>query len=190
MFNIISISWIYWHLFTDIIWSILENVSCVLEIKVYSAAIGWNVVYKSIKSILSNVLLKASVSLFSLAVLSTQLCLSDWTELFSPLCNWCVNVSSVQFSCSVLSDSLRPHELQHTRPPCPTPIPGAYPNSCPLSQSCHPTISSSVIPFSSCPHSQHQGLFKWVHSSYLVAKVLEFQLQHQSYQWTLRTDLL
>ena len=56
--------------------------------------------------------------------------------------------SSVQFSRSVMSDSLRPHESQHTRPPCPSPTPGVYSNSCPLSQWCHPTISSSVIPFS------------------------------------------
>ena len=60
---------------------------------------------------------------------------------------------SVQFSCSVVSDSLQPHGLQHTRLPCPSPTPGAYSNSCPLSQWCHPTISSSVIPFSSCLHS-------------------------------------
>ena len=59
----------------------------------------------------------------------------------------------VRFSCSVVSDSLRPHELQHTRPPCPSPTPRVYPNSCPLSQWCHPTISSSVIPFSSCLQS-------------------------------------
>ena len=56
---------------------------------------------------------------------------------------------SVQFSHSVMSDSLRLHELQCARPPCPSPTPRAYPNSCPLSQWCHPTISSSVIPFSS-----------------------------------------
>ena len=56
---------------------------------------------------------------------------------------------SVQFSRSVVSDSLQPHGLQHTRPPCPSPTPGACSNSCPLSQWCHPTISSSVIPFSS-----------------------------------------
>ena len=61
--------------------------------------------------------------------------------------------SSVQFSCSVVSDSLRPHELQHTRPPCPSPTPRVYPYSCPLSGWCHPTISSSVIPFSSRPQS-------------------------------------
>ena len=54
-----------------------------------------------------------------------------------------------QFSCSVVSDSLRPHGLQHTRPPCPSPTPGVHPNSCPLSRWCHPTISSSVGPFSS-----------------------------------------
>ena len=58
---------------------------------------------------------------------------------------------SVQFSCSVVSDSLRPHELQHTRPPCPSPTPGVHSDSRPLSQWCHPAISSSVIPFSSCP---------------------------------------
>ena len=55
---------------------------------------------------------------------------------------------SVQFSCSVMSDSLRPHEPQHARPSCPSPAPVVYPNSCPLSRWCHPTISSSVIPFS------------------------------------------
>ena len=62
-------------------------------------------------------------------------------------------LSSVQFSRSVTSDSLQPHELQHARPPCPSPTPGVYSNSCPLSQWCHPTISSSVVPFSSCPQS-------------------------------------
>ena len=56
---------------------------------------------------------------------------------------------SVQFSHSVVSDSLRPHGLQHIRPPCPSPTPGVYSNSCPLTRWCHPTISSSVIPFSS-----------------------------------------
>ena len=61
--------------------------------------------------------------------------------------------SSVQFSHSVVSDLLRTHELQHTRPPGPSPTPGVHPNPCPLSQWCHPTISSSVVPFSSCPQS-------------------------------------
>ena len=61
--------------------------------------------------------------------------------------------SSVQFSRSVVSNSLQPHELQHTMPPCPSPTPGVHPNPCPLSRWCHLTISSSVVPFSSCPQS-------------------------------------
>ena len=60
---------------------------------------------------------------------------------------------SVQFSCLVVSDSLRPHGLQHARLPCPSPTNRVHPNPCPLSRWCHPTISSSVIPFSSCPQS-------------------------------------
>ena len=96
---------------------------------------------------------------------------------------WVKRFSSVQFRRSVVSDSLRPHGLQHARPPCPSPAPGVYSNSCPSSRWCHPTISSSVIPFSSTFNlSQYQGLFKWVTSSHQVAKVLEFQLQHQSLQ--------
>ena len=64
---------------------------------------------------------------------------------------YCQSVS--QFSCSVVSDFLRPHGLQHARPPCPSPTPGVYSNSYPLSLWCHATISSSVIPFSSCLQS-------------------------------------
>ena len=63
-----------------------------------------------------------------------------------------INSSSVQLSHSVMSNSLQPHGLQHTRLPCPSPTPGVYKNSCPLSRWCHPTISSSVVPFS-CPQS-------------------------------------
>ena len=64
-----------------------------------------------------------------------------------------------QFSHSVMSDSLRPHELQHTRPPCPSPTPGVHSNSGPSSQWCHPAISSSVVPFSSCPQSLPASVF-------------------------------
>ena len=67
------------------------------------------------------------------------------------VCRTDIVFRSVQFSHSFVSDSLWPHEPQHTRPPCPSPTPGVHPNPCPLSQWCHPTISSSVIPFSSCP---------------------------------------
>ena len=94
-----------------------------------------------------------------------------------------------QSSHSVMSSSLRPHELQHARPPCTSPTPGVHSDSSPSSQWWHPAISSSVIPFSpSYPAfnlSQHQGLLKWVSSSHQVAKVLEFQFQHQSFQWKL-----
>ena len=97
--------------------------------------------------------------------------------------------SSVQFSCSVLSDSLRPHGLQHARPPCPSPTPRVYSNSSPSSWWCHRTISSSVAPSPPALNlSQHQGLLKWVSSSHQMAKVLELQLQYQSFQWIFRTD--
>ena len=99
---------------------------------------------------------------------------------------------SVQFSfCSVVSDSLQPHGLQHARPPCPSPAPEVYLNSSPWSRWCHPTISSSVIPFPSCPQSfPASGSFpmSWLFPS--GGKVLELQLQHQSFQWILRVDFV
>ena len=98
---------------------------------------------------------------------------------------------SVQFSRSVVSDSLGPHGLQHARPPCPSSTPGVCSNSCPLSQWCiqpsHPLLPPSPPSLSLF---QHQHLFKWVSSSHQVAKILEFQLQHKSFQWTPRADLL
>ena len=117
--------------------------------------------------------------------------------------------SGLLFSHSVISNSLQPHRLQHSRLPCPSPTPGAYSYSCSLSWWCHPTISSFVIPFSSHLQSfpalgspkmgengsfhqglsQHQGLFIRV-SSHQLAKGLDFQFQHQSFQWTFRTDFL
>ena len=72
-----------------------------------------------------------------------------WQMLSLPLSHF----SSVQFSHSVVSDSLQPHESQHARPPCTSPTPGVHSNSCPSSPWCHPSISSSVVPFSSCPQS-------------------------------------
>ena len=84
------------------------------------------------------------------------------------------SVGSVQ---SLSRVRLFPHESQHARPPCPLPAPRVHSDSCPLSQWCHPAISSSVVPFSSCPQSlPASGLFQWVNSSHEVAKVLEFQL--------------
>ena len=102
-----------------------------------------------------------------------------------------VQFSSVQFSRSVMSDSLQPQGLQQARLLCPSPTPGACSNSCPLSRWCHPAISSSVFLFSSAFNlSQHQGLFQWVGSSHQVAQVLELQLQHQSFQSIFRVEFL
>ena len=102
-------------------------------------------------------------------------------------------VFSVQFSRSVMSDSLRPHESQHARPPCPSPTPGVHSDSRPVHrvgdaiQPSHPL--SSLFPPAPNP-SQHQSLFQWVNSSHEVAKLLEFQLQHHSVQRYPRADLL
>ena len=90
------------------------------------------------------------------------------------------STGSVQFICSVVSDSLRPHAPQHTRPPCPSPIPGVYPNPSLLSRGCHPTISSSVVSFSSCPQSfPASGSFPM--SQYFIpgGQTYQLQLQHQ-----------
>ena len=86
-----------------------------------------------------------------------------------------------QFSCSVVSDSLRPHESQHARPLCPSTSPGVHSNSHPLSQWCHPAISSSVVPFSSCPQSLPASesfpvsqLFAWGGQSTEVSALASF----------------
>ena len=101
-----------------------------------------------------------------------------------------VQISSVQFSRSVVSDSLRPHESQHTRPPCPSPTPGVHSDSRPSSQRCHPAISSLVVPFSSClqslpasksfPMSQ---LFAWGGQSTGVSALASF-LPKKSQGWS------
>ena len=91
------------------------------------------------------------------------------------------NISSVQFSCSVVSSFLRPHESQHARPPCPSPSPRVHSNSHPLSRWCHPAISSSVVPFSSCPQSLPASepfpmcqLFAWGSQSTGVSALASF----------------
>ena len=101
----------------------------------------------------------------------------NWIEALS-----LVDISSVQFSRSVVSDSLRPHGLKYARPPCPLTAPETCSDSCPSSRWCHPTISSSIIPFPSCLLSfPASGSFPMSQLSHRVAKVLEFQLQHQSF---------
>ena len=99
------------------------------------------------------------------------------------------SLNSIPFSHSVVS--LQSHGLQHARLPCPSPMPGAFLNSCSLSQWCHPTVSTSVICFSSCLQSfPASGSFQMSHSLHQMAKVLDLQLQHQSFQWIFRTDFL
>ena len=138
-------------------------------------------------------------------VTKSQTQLSGWTELKCIKDN-CVlfvavnksyflvkysHIDSVQFSHSVVSDSLQPHGLQHARPPCPSPTPEVHPNLCPLNGWCHPTISSSVISFSSRLQSfPASGSFQRVSCLHQVPKVLDFQLQHLSFHWTPRTVLL
>ena len=107
------------------------------------------------------------------------------------LCCWATGKVSVQFSNSVVSDSLWPHESQHAKPPCPSPTPRVHSNSCPSSQWCHPAISFSVIPFSSCPQSLPASgyfpisqLFTWGGQSTGVSALASVL------QWTPRTDVL
>ena len=99
------------------------------------------------------------------------------------LLNSKLTIRSDQISHSVVPDSLRPHEEQHARPPCLSPTPGVHSDSRPSSQWYHPAISSlsSPSPPASNP-SQQQSLFQWVNSSHEMAKVLEFQLEHHSFQ--------
>ena len=101
-----------------------------------------------------------------------------------------VQFSSVQFSRSVVSDSLQSHESQHARPPCPSPTPGVHSDSCPSSQWCHPAISSSVVPFSSFPQSHPASesfpmsqLFAWGGQSTGVSALASF-LSKKSQGWS------
>ena len=100
------------------------------------------------------------------------------------------NKTSVQFNHSVVSDSLRAHESQHARPPCHSPIPGVYPDSRPSSQWCHPAISSSIVPFSSCPQSLRASnsfprsqLFAWGGQRTGVSTLVSF-LPKKSQGWS------
>ena len=101
-----------------------------------------------------------------------------------------VQFNSVQFSRSVVSDSLRPHKSQHTRPPCPSPSPEVHSNSCASSRWCHPAISSSVVPFSSCPQSLPASeffpmsqLFTWGSQSTGVSALASF-LPKNTQDWS------
>ena len=98
--------------------------------------------------------------------------------------------SSVQFSCSVVSDSVTPWTAAHQASLSITNSRSHDPNSCPLSQWCHPTISSSAAPSPAFNLSQHQGFSQWVDSSHRVAKLLELQFQQKPFQWIFRVEFL
>ena len=162
----------------------------------------WMLSFKPDFSLSSFSLIKRLFSSFSLSairVVSSAFLklLIFLPAILSPAYDWKIQPSilyyvlciSVQFSRSVMSDSMRPHGPQHARLPCPSPTPGVYPNSFHwLSDAIQPSHPLSSPSPPAINLSQHEGLFKWVSSSHKVAKLLEFQLQHQSFQWTLRTD--
>ena len=115
---------------------------------------------------------------------------SKWGNAHPKHIEIALSIHSVQFSRSVVSDSLRPHESQHARPPCPSPTPGVHSNSHPSSQWCHPAISSSVVPFSSCPQSLPASeafpmsqLFTWGGQSTGVSALASF-LPKKSQGWS------
>ena len=116
--------------------------------------------------------------------------LTDFQEIKIFTGNMSSPTSSVQFSCSVVSDSLQPHELQHARPPCPSPTPGVHSNSCTSSQWCHPAILSSVVPFYSCPQSlpvsesfPMSQLFTWGGQSTEISALASF-LPKNTQDWS------
>ena len=119
----------------------------------------WYLFYVKLKYQVFSIFEDALIYIFANKYLSQSLCFSLWflCELylwkFFMLCLVLTLPPSVQFSLSVMSNSLWPHEPQHARSPCPSLTPRVHPNPCTLSWWCHPTISSSVVPFSSCPQS-------------------------------------
>ena len=132
---------------------------------------------------------------FYMVVLTVNVLFYLLVYLLNIIYDFPIFIQSVQFSHSVVSNSLRPHELQHARPPCPSPTPRVHPDSCPSSQWCHPAISSSVVPFASCPQSLPASgsfpmsqLFAWGGQSTGVsalASVLPMHTQDWSpFEWT------
>ena len=140
------------------------------------------------------ILLSFSIDLGSLTLIlvaTLKLLTDSQAWRLSPSSHLSCRTYSVQFSRSVVSNSLWPHESQHARPPCPSPTPGVHSNSCPLSRWCHPAISSFIVPFSSCPQSLPASesfpmsqLFAWSGPSMGVSALASVL------QWTPRADLL
>ena len=147
--------WIEW----ECMWVPLP-VSLEKEMATHSSILAWRIPmdrgtwWATVHGVAKNWLwLRTSLSLFSQTACLFHYLSLDKNLVLGKQISYLLLFSSVQFSRSVVSNSLRPHELQHSRPPCPSPTPGVHPNPCPSSRWCHPTISSSVVPFSSCPQS-------------------------------------
>ena len=130
----------------------------------------------------SLILLIPMQSFLQLSTKNTVICILWTRQLSCARPHWLFSLSGIWLFAT--------HALQHTRRPCPSPSPRACSNSCPLSQWCHPTILSSVVPFSSCLQSfpASASFLQWIGSLYQVAKVLELQLQYQAFQWIFRID--
>ena len=150
------------------------------------------VFFTELKQIISQFLWKYKKSQIAKVILRKKngtggIHLSDFRLYYKPTV---INTVSLHFSHSVMSDSLRPHELQHSRPPCPSQTPGIHPNAYPLSRWCHPAISSSVVPFSSCaqflPASESFPMtqpFSWGSQSTGVSALASF-LPKKSQGWS------
>ena len=130
------------------------------------------------------------IVIISACILASPLSPQSFSFSVSVCVLCCAVLLSVQFSRSVVSDSFRPHESQHARPPCPSPTPRVHSNSCPSSQWCHLAISSSVVPFSSCPQSLPASgsfpmnqLFAWGGQSIGVSAVASF-LPKNTQDWS------
>ena len=138
-----------------------------------------------------------AIIIVNLVLYTQQIINWRYKVLFTHFMTWKVQTfyplffSSVQFSRSVVSDSWQPHGLQHAGLPCPSLTPRACSDSCPSSKWCHPSISSSVVPFSSCLQSfPASGSFPVSQFFVSGGQILELQLQHQSLQWIFRIDFL
>ena len=139
--------YIVFRVYCIMVWLILWN-DYHYKINYHSSSHKVHLMKKSLKKIKKEIVIR-NLRIYSVS--SFHLYHTAKCYVFTMV--YIILLSSAQFNRSVMSNSLWPHELQHARPPCPSPTPGIHPNSYPLSQWCHPAKSSSVIPFSSCPQS-------------------------------------
>ena len=129
-------------------------------------------------------------SRYQVQLVGIILCILTWQSLDIFLFLWAIYCFRIFSQFSSVAQSCLTHGLQHTRLPCPSPTPGACSDSCPLSWWCHPTISSSVVPFSHFQSFPLTGSFPVSQFFTSGGQSMVFQLQHQSFQWIFSTDFL